>query len=548
MTIAAEPNIESICRTGIPGYDPWTTAEPGMWFDPVAAQNAIDFFMHEQIGCLRHIEGALAGQLFVLEIWQQAIVGNIFGWKKRDKYDRQVRRYREVMIFVPRKNGKTPLAAGIANYVLFCDQEAGAQCYCAAADRDQAAIVYNHAKGMVEQEQELASRCQIYRAHKSVVLEDGSFLKVLSADANTKHGGNSHLVIVDELHAQPNRDLVDVLQTSMASANRPQPLLVFITTSDFDGESICNEKHDYASKVRDGIIEDAAFLPVIYEASKDDDFTDPATWEKANPNIDVSVSREYLERECKRAQESPTYLNTFLRLHLNVRTQTETAWGAMAYWDNGKAPIDLEYLKGRECYAGLDMSSTTDTTCLSLVFKEGDGAIVVPYFFIPGDNAQKRERRDRVPYVTWARQGHVDMTSGNIVDQDLVRKKINELGRLYTIQYIAIDRWNTSQITTQLQSDGFRVELFGQGYASMSNPTKEMEKMVMAGKFQHGGHPVLRWQASNVMITTDASENLKPAKDKSADRIDGIVATIMGLALLMKYGRSNYEDRGIISI
>lgn len=539
-------NIEEICRTGIPGYDAWATAEPGMWFDADAAQLAIDFFMDPDTGCLRHIEGAMAGQLFALEPWQQAIVGNIFGWKRKDKYDRTVRRYREVFIFVARKNGKTPLASGIANYVLFCDQEAGAQCYCAAADRDQAAIVYNHAKGMVEQEQELSSRCQIYKAHKSIVLDDGSFLKVLSADAHTKHGGNSHLVIVDEVHAQPNRDLVDVLQTSMASANRPQPLIVFITTSDYDRPSICNEKHDYASKVRDGIIPDASMLPVIYEASKDDDFTDPAVWKKANPNLDVSVSREYMEREAKRAAESPAYLNTFLRLHLNIKTQTETAWGVIQHWDKGSAPLDMESLKGRTCYAGLDMSSTTDTTCLSLVFPDPDGgSTVLPFFWIPGENAHQRERRDRVPYLMWAREGFIDMTSGNTVDQERIRVRINELGKVYHIRGIAIDRWNTAKITTELQGDGFSVLLFGQGYASMSNPTKYMEKLILDGTLRHGGNPVLRWMASNVMLESDAAENIKPSKDKSTDRIDGIVATIMGLQLALDNRSSIYESRGV---
>lgn len=522
--------LEEICRTGIPGYDAWATADDGMWFDESAAQTAIDFFMHPEMGCLRHIEGAMAGQLFVLEEWQQAIVGNLFGWKRKDKYGREVRRYREAIIFVPRKNGKTPLAAGIANYVLFCDGEAGAQCYCAAAEREQASIVYNHAKGMVEQEQELSSRCQIYKAHKSIVLNDGSFLKVLSADANTKHGGNSHLVIIDELHAQPNRELVDVLQTSMASANRPQPMLIFITTSDFEGESICNEKHDYACKVRDGFVSDSSLLPVIYEASKDDDFMDPAVWEKANPNLDVSVSREYLERESKRAQESPAYLNTFLRLHLNIRTQTETAWGAIDSWPKGANPIDVPSLAGRECFAGLDMSSTTDTTCLSLVFPEEDGsAIVLPFFWVPGDNSRKRENRDRVPYSAWARDGFVDMTSGNTVDQELIRKKIDELGEVYRIRQIAIDRWNTAQITTQLMGDGFDVVLFGQGFASMSNPTKHLEKLILEGRLQHGGNPVLKWQAGNVMLEIDAAGNVKPSKEKSRDRIDGIVATVMGI-------------------
>jgi phage terminase large subunit-like protein len=253
-----------------------------------------------------------------------------------------------VFLYVPRKNGKTPLSAGICNYVLFCDGEPGAQIYSAAAEKEQAALLYRHAVGMITQEPELDSRARIYKGHKSVVLKDdpGSVFKVLSADADTKHGGNSHLVLIDELHAQPNRELVDVLQTSMASANRPQPLLVHITTADFDRESICNEKHDYACKVRDGIIEDESFLPIIYEVTKDDDWKDERVWHKANPNLGVSVSLDYLRRECKRAQDTPTYENTFKRLHLNLKTQNDVRWLQLDRWDACAGPVDPELLSG----------------------------------------------------------------------------------------------------------------------------------------------------------------------------------------------------------
>lgn len=531
----AKRSLEDICRTGIPGYDPWANAE-GMRFDMKAGQTAIDF-IHE---CQTHIEGALAGQPFLLEDWQKAIIGNLFGWKRRDG----TRRYREAFVFVSRKNGKSPLAACIANYMLFCDGEAGAQCYLAAADRDQATVLFRHCKGMIEAEPWLSSKCQIYKAARSIVMQDeGSSLKVLSAEAETKHGGNSHLVIVDELHAQPNRELVDTLQTSFASANRKQPLLLFITTADFDRESICNEKHDYAGKVRDGIIVDPAFLPVIYEASIDEDWCDPVVWRKANPNLGVSVSQEYLERESKRAQETPSYLNTFLRLHLNVKTQNDKAWLNMAKWDaGGEMPVDAGQLIGRECFAGLDLASTTDVAALSLVFPDDDGYIVLPFFWIPEDNARQRERKDRVPYLTWAREGYIDLTSGNVIDYDVIRTKIRELGEIYNIRQIAVDRWNATQLVTQLGGDGFDVVMFGQGYASMTAPTKELEKLNQAGQLSHGGNPVLRWMASNVTTEEDAAGNLKPSKSKSTEKIDGIVATIMALGVAATdAGVGNYQ-------
>ena len=280
---------------------------------------------------------------------------------------------------------------------------------------------------MVLAEPELLARGRVF-LNNIVVEATGSELKVVSAEAYTKHGVNAHGVIIDELHAQPNRELVDVLTTSTGA--RRQPLIIYITTADFDRESICNEKYDYACKVRDGIIADPAFLPVIYEAQRDDDWTSPAVWARANPNLGVSVSREYLERECRRAQETPTYENTFKRLHLNLRTQQDVRWLSIEAWDAcGDEPVDESALDGQACFAGLDLSTTTDVSALALVFPDSDGTVaVVSRFWIPGDNAEKRERRDRVPYQTWCRQGLIDMTPGNVIDYERIRSAINELG------------------------------------------------------------------------------------------------------------------------
>jgi phage terminase large subunit-like protein len=519
----ARPTRGDVYRL-IPGYDPFATCGD-CTFDNRAARRAIDFF-HE---CLTFTAGEWMGEPFVLEPWQQAIVGNLFGWKRPDGR----RRYREAFIFVPRKCGKSELAGGLGNLLTFADGEPGAQVYCAAADREQARLVFNAARTMVTAEPELASRGRVY-TNAIVVQETGSVLKVVSAEAYSKHGINAHGIIIDELHAQPNRDLVDVLTTSTGA--RRQPLIIHITTADFDRESICNEKYDYAAKVRDGVIDDSAFLPVIYEAAPDADWTDPEVWAKANPNLGVSVSAEYLERECRRAQETPTYENTFKRLHLNMRTQQDVRWLSLEQWDaSGELPVYEDELRGRECYAGLDLSTTTDVSALVLVFRnEEDGEVtLLPFFWIPGDNAHKRENRDRVPYETWARQGLIEMTAGNVVDYDVIRRRINELGKEYDIREIAIDPWNATHLSTQLTNDGFEVVHFGQGYKDMTAPSKELEKLVVSGKLRHGGHPVLRWMASNVAVEMDAAGNLKPSKKKSTERIDGIVAAIMGLGRAM---------------
>lgn len=531
----------------LPGYDPFRGAD-AFRFDPAAAQLALDFFP----SCLRHVEGALAGQPFELQPWQQSFVANLFGWQRLDRMARLARRYREALLYVPRKNGKTPLVAGLALLVFFSDPEMGQQNYIAAGEVEQAGLLFRQCRGMVEQDEDLSSRCRVYGGtasagqSKSIVREsDGSFLRVISADASSKHGGNPHLVVVDELHVQPNRDLVDVLQTSMASLNRRQPLFVNITTADFNRPSICNEKHDYACKVRDGIIDDTSFLPAIWEATADDAWDDPATWARVNPNLGVSVSEEFLERECAKAKENPAYENTYRRLHLNQKTETDVRAIPMHLWDAATEPVDADALLGRECFAGLDLSTTTDLSAFVLLFPGSDGYDVLPFLWAPSEKARQRERRDRVPYEAWARQGFLTLTDGDVIDYDVIRRDILNLYAIYNIREIAADRWNATQIITQLTGDGLNLIAFGQGYQSMTAPTKELLKLVVEGKLRHGGNPVLRWMASNLSVETDAAENLKPSKKKSTERIDGMVALIMAI------GRALVNDTapaGIITL
>jgi len=456
----------------IPGYDPWATAGECV-FDADAATLALGFFP----ACLKHVKGALAGQPFALEDGQKAIVANLFGWKRPDG----TRRYRRALLYVPRKNGKTTLAAGILLYILFCDGEPGAEVYSAAADRDQARLVFDQAVGMVRQENELYDRCTVYSAHggsKAIVLSDmsGSY-RTISAEAGTKHGYNTHFAVIDELHAQPNRDLVDVLETSTGS--RRQPLVLYTTTADFARPSICNETLDYATKVRDGVIADAAFLPAIWGASIEDDWTSPETWAKANPNMGVSLSREYLEQECQRAQESPAYENTFKRLHLNIVTEQAERWIQLEVWDRCDGAVDPEALLHKPCYAGLDLSKTEDITACVLYFP--DSHSLLPFFWLPDDAAHARERRDKVPYLTWARQGLIELTPGNIVDYEFVKHRLADLKLKYDIKEIAYDDWNATQTALDLQAAGFNCIIFGQGFKSMNEPSKEMLRMLLSG-------------------------------------------------------------------
>lgn len=516
----------------------------GYWFDEVAAQKAVDFFAE----CLRHTKGEWAGKPFALEPWQRDdVIRPLFGWKRANG----TRKYRTVYVEVPRKNGKSTLAAGVGLILTFADGEPGAEVYSAAADRDQAAIVFETAKGMVEAEPELAGRAEVFR-RSIVVPGTASSYKVISADAPTKHGLNAHGVVIDELHAQPNRDLYDVLVTSTGA--RRQPVVFMITTAGFDRNSVCWELHEYARKVRDGVIEDDAFLPVIYQAEESDDWTTVATWKKANPSLGRTVKLDYLAAECDRAQEVPGYENTFRRLHLCQWTEQSTRWITMPLWDRNAGTVDEAILFRRPVYMALDLGSTTDLSALGKLFPLDDGRFVLRMrFWMPADNVQKRVKGDHVPYDVWIRQGFITTTPGNITDYDFIRRDILADASQYRLRELAYDRWNANQLITQLQAEwpesrphGPQVVPFGQGFASMSAPTKEFEKLLLGGRLLHGGNPVLRWMASNVCVKQDPAGNLKPDKMASHERIDGIVVGVMALGRAMvspvKKG-SVYETR-----
>lgn len=555
---AVGPEWAALLRL-LPGYDPFRSTG-GAWFDAGRAEAAVAFIE----GYCTHIEGKLAGKPLTLEPWQRGYVGNLFGWVRRAADGGTVRRYRESLLFVPRKNGKSPLAAAVALYVLFCDGEAGQQNYVAAADREQAGKLFRHCKAMVEAEPEMAGRCEVFggraeagQSKSIVLLRDGSFLQVISADANTKHGGNTHLAIIDELHAQPSRDLVDVLTTSTASENRRQPLTLYLTTADFSRPSICNEVHKRACLARDaapgGPGDDPAFLPAVYGASKSDDWRDETVWERANPNLDVSVSRDYLRREARKAEDNLPYRSTFLRLHLNV--QTDSAEGAvdLLCWDEMGGTVEDDALGGLPCYGGLDLSSKVDPSAFVLVwpFACPDGVVrlvVRCWFWSPADTARQRSRVDRVPYDVWAEQGHLTLTPGSAIDHGVIRADVNAICARFNVRSIGADDYNAVQLLIQLRGDGLPVEKFPQGFYAMSDPTAELLALVGSRRLLHGGGPVLRWMAGNLVVETNSEGKRRPSKGKSTDRVDGMVALIMALGKWLgeETGESVYESRGLL--
>ena len=504
-----------------------------------AADRAVSF-----IERLKHTKGKWAGVPFTLLPWQRdEIIRPLFGTLRSDG----TRQYRTAYVEIPKKNGKSELAAGIALKLLFADKEPGAEIYSAAADRDQASIVFNVAAQMVRQSPALMGRCKIIDSQKRIVIpKTGSFYRVLSSDAFTKHGFNVHGVIFDELHAQPNRELWDVLTLGAGDA-RTQPLTFAITTAGYDRNSVCWEQHEYALKVLKGIIQDPTFLPVVYAAEEADDWEDEAVWKKANPSLGHTLDIERIREAYRKAKEMPALQNAFRRLRLNQWTQQETRWADISAWDATAGIVAPENLKGRHCYAGLDLASTMDIAALALVFP-GDGVFeVVMWFWIPEENMRERINRDRVPYDVWVRQGLVQATPGNVIDYGAIKHTIKTLAAEFEIQEIAFDRWGAVQISQDLDAEGFTMVPFGQGFASMSGPTKELLNLVLSKKFRHGGNPVLRWMADNMVVKQDPAGNVKPDKSKSTQKIDGMVALIMALDRAMRHQETGsvYDQRGI---
>ena len=510
--------IERLVRL-VPGYDPFTNAD-GYYLDHQAAAEAISFIET----CCTHVKGEWANQPLRLEPWQKAIFANLFGWKRESD---DMRRYREALIFIPRKNSKTTMAAALVCLVLFTDGEPGAECYSSAAEREQARLCFECVQNMIRQEPEMARLAKLY---KFSVVVGGSSYKALSAEANTKHGFNAHLVVNDELHAHKTPELTEVLMTSTGA--RRQPLFVHLTTSDYEREgSICNDKHDYASKVRDGLIADPAFLPVIYEATKEDDWTSEEVWQKANPNLDISIKREYLQRECARAREDPAYENTFKRLHLNIRTEALDRWITTDKWDACRDRVHIEEIAGAPCWCGLDLASSQDFNAFVVAAPVGDQMHVFPFFWVPHDTAAKRERERRIPYSVWSNENLLTLTPGDVTDPDTIYRDIIGIIDRYrlNVREIAVDRaFQGLDLIQKLTKEGFLAFAHGQGSLGMIPPTKVTKDLILSGRLKHDGHAVLRWMMSNVVVHPGEGKEY-PMKDKSADKIDGVVAMVMAV-------------------
>ena len=525
-------------------YKPSRFMLPTSHYDKAKADRAVKFIEN-----LCHTKGKWAGKRFWLLPWQEQLIRDIFGIVKPDGY----RQFRTAFVEICKKVGKSELAAAVALYLLYADNEPSAEVYGAAADRQQASIVFDVAKQMVEMSPALLKRSKLMTATKRIVNYGNSgYYQVLSAEVGGKHGFSVSGLVFDEIHTQPNRQLYDVL-TKGSSDARQNPLHFIITTAGTDRHSIAYELHTKAVDILEGRRVDPTFYPVVYGLKDDEDWEDEANWYKVNPSLGYTVDIERLRDAYREAKQNPADEVTFKWLRLNMWVSSTVAWIPDAIFMKGNEEIDLAALEGRDCYGGLDLSSTGDITALVLMFPsrdEDEKYILLPFFWVPEETIPQRVKAASVPYDIWERQGYLLSTEGNVIHYDFIEKFINDLAEKYHIVEIAVDRWNATQMIQNLEGDGFTMVPFGQGFASMSGPTKDFYRLLMEGQIIHGGHPVLRWMAGNVVVDTDPAGNIKVTKAKSKEKIDGIVAAIMALDRCIRNQTepqgSVYDERGLL--
>lgn len=489
-------------------------------FDVAAAERVFAFFSE-----LPHYKGEWAGRAISLQPFQQFIVGSLFGWRSRET---RLRRFRQAFLEQPRGQGKSTLASGVGLWLAFFDREPGAEVYACATHRAQAKITHEAARQMVLRSK-LRGRLKV-RVGNIHELATASKFEPLGADADSLDGLRPNGVILDEIHAMKSSAMIDVMTT--ATGTRRQPLVFEITTAGVGRLGVCWDHHEYSSKVVRGIVEDDSWFGAIISADPDDDWSDPAVWRKANPNLDVSVKRDDLERKATQARHIPAYEPEFRRLHLGQWVQQAEKYLSMQSWDAdaNAAPIDRAALRREQCIVGLDVSSKFDITAIVAVFARPDGGVVVlPTFFAP-ESILEQTRRALVPLDVWRKQGFLKVTPGDVIDQDAIKSEILALSKEFRVREIAFDSWNATQIAVDLGAHGLDVVEVRQGFRSMSEPTKELAALVASGKLQHGGHPVLRWMADNLVVREDVNGNIAPDKRNAAEKIDGIVALAMALS------------------
>jgi phage terminase large subunit-like protein len=511
------------CVPAVCTYD--TGLAPGAWFDVAAVVKVV-----KALRAFRHTKGRWSSSPLDPDPWQVVwIIAPIYGWKNPDG----TRVVRTVWIEVPRKNGKSTVASGLALVGLVADGEPGAEVYSAAASLPQAELVFNDARNMARTAKALQGKAVI-QADLIKVPATGAIFRALSKVAEVAHGLNVSTAIVDEVHVHKRRDLIDAIETGTGA--RDQPLVIFITTADEgDDYTIYAEKHTYTRRVAEGVVSDPTSYGVIWAAEDDDDAFVESTWRKANPGLGISPKLEYLAKEAARAREVPSYYPTFCRLHLNRRMRQQVRWLPMGAWDQSAGMVDPAELAGRECWAGLDLSAVSDLTSLVLVFADPHnpaGVVVVPQFWLPADALPDLERQLRVPLDRWRREGFLHTSEGATIELDDVEAEIRRVNSVYRLRRLSYDRMFAGQMVQHLDAAGIPTAAIAQTLVGLGPGSKELERLVLNGDVRHGGHPVLRWNVSDVEVVRDGNDNIKPVKPDRAQttrRIDGVTALVMGL-------------------
>jgi len=493
----------------------------GWLYDRSKPDLVCDFYAR----CLKHGTGTHAGQAFELLDWQKQIVFDLFGTLDPET---RLRRFKTAYIEVPRKNGKSQFAAGLALWLLVGDKEPGAQVYSAAFTLKQASLVFAMASQMVRADSALSTYLKVRDTTRTIYYEaNNSFYRAIPRDDKDAHGLNAHGIIFDELHNQPDRKLWDTLQTSRGM--RTQPLTVAITTAGSDRSSICFELHKQAKAVLNGNDRDPTFYPCIFAASPDADWTAEETWKKANPSLGQTVRLDYLRQECTKAQASVAYENTFRNLFLNQWTEQDVRWLPMSAWDACAGEIPDEPL---DWHLGLDLAETRDVPAAVIAAKHEDKIYIKPFLFMPSESASQRAEEDKRVLYNWASQGFIKKLEGESVNSRVLLPELLEIIETYGVRSIVFDPYRSREITDQLEQAGFPPDSlirFPQTMTNFTEPTRALLDLVLTKKLVHDGNDALRWMASNVVVATDANNNVRPVKDKSQDKIDGIVAAIMAI-------------------
>ena len=523
-------------------YEPCRFMAEGSYYDEELADFAVNF-----IEMLPHTQGEWDGKRFWLLPWQEKIIRDIFGTIRSDG----TRQFRTAYVEIPKKQGKSELAAAIALYLLYADGENSPIVFSAAADRDQAGIVFKVASRMVDMTPGLKKRSKVQESTKRIVsYPNNGYYSVASSDVGGKHGFSISGLVFDEIHNQPNRELWDVLTKGSGDARR-QPLHVAITTAGTNRESICYELHTKAIDILVGRREDPSFYPVVYSLSTEDDWTNEENWYKCNPSLGYTVKIDAMRTAFLDAKENPAEEAVFRTLRLCQWVGSSVAWIPDHILKLGRKPFDKQSLVGRKCYGGLDLSSSDDITAFVLVFpplEENGEYIVLPFFWVPEDTIPLRVKRTSFPYDNWTAWGYMESTPGNIIDYAYIQYRIEEVCKIYEVKEIAYDPWHAIMLIQRLMDKNLPMVEMHQGWKSMSPPSKKFYEEMMKGNIVYGDNPVFKWMCQNVVVVTDPAGNIKPDKKKSKEKIDGVVAAIMALDRCVRHEEQHsiYDERDMI--